>query len=272
MAAPVNSVLPAITGTVEVGQTLTVSQGTWTGADSYAYSWTRDGVLIPGATAATHVITRSDLLTVLVGRVTATNIDGNTIADSAGTTPVPSTLIVEDGTQVAGADSYVSLVEIALYHSKNSNAAWAAATPEAQESAARSSTRYVDGNYRLRLKGQKVYPLTQSLEWPRVGVRVVDPQLYYDVPASFYDSQYSGFIGITTIPQRLKDAQCELALNALAGDLSTSVDVSIKRRKIDVLETEYFQGITPGQASYPVVDQLLSDYLKPVGSQDVQRG
>lgn len=59
--APVNTVAPAITGTPTVGQTLTVSNGTWTNTPtSYTYQWQvsfapGDYTNIPGATAATYV-------------------------------------------------------------------------------------------------------------------------------------------------------------------------------------------------------------------------
>ena len=41
-AVPTNSVLPAITGTAAVGQTLTTSDGTWTESPtSFTYEWLR---------------------------------------------------------------------------------------------------------------------------------------------------------------------------------------------------------------------------------------
>jgi len=39
--APSNTVLPSISGTVQSGQTLTASSGTWSGASSYNYQWQR---------------------------------------------------------------------------------------------------------------------------------------------------------------------------------------------------------------------------------------
>jgi hypothetical protein len=69
----------------------------------------------------------------------------------------------------------------------------------------------------------------------------------------------------------LKDAQCELALLALSSSLTNSVDMSIKREKIDVIETEYFQGMKQGQTAYPHIDNLLSDYLN-TSSTDLLRG
>ena len=54
-APPVNTSVPFITGATLRGNTLTAAPGTWTGPGiSYAYQWQRDGVDIPGATAATY--------------------------------------------------------------------------------------------------------------------------------------------------------------------------------------------------------------------------
>lgn len=62
---PVNDTLPAITGTVEVGSVLTVSNGTWTnGTDpkeyTYTYQWYRSGVPIPEATSQTYELDIDD--------------------------------------------------------------------------------------------------------------------------------------------------------------------------------------------------------------------
>lgn len=62
---PVNATLPVITGTVEVGSVLTVSNGTWTdGTDpkeyTYTYQWYRAGVPIPEATSQTYELDIDD--------------------------------------------------------------------------------------------------------------------------------------------------------------------------------------------------------------------
>lgn len=180
-------------------------------------------------------------------------------------------LTIETGTASATSNSYISAADATTYHSARGNTLWTGAD-SVKEAALLKAAAYLDGHYRKRWKGQKVYPITQAMEWPRVGVRVVDtPQPYHDVPPSFYDNAYSGFLAITTIPQRLKDAQCELALRALTGELSADGTGNIKREKVDVLETEYFAGTVPKQV-FPVVDQLLSDYLTPLGCGSVTRG
>lgn len=62
---PVVATTPTITGTVEVGSVLTVSNGTWTnGSDpkeyTYTYQWYRSGVPIPEATNQTYELDIDD--------------------------------------------------------------------------------------------------------------------------------------------------------------------------------------------------------------------
>lgn len=89
-AAPVNTVAPVISGTTEVGQTLTSTAGTWTGnpTPTYAYQWLDDAVAIPGATSATYLLTSSEVGGTITCRVTATNSEGSADATSAGVGPV----------------------------------------------------------------------------------------------------------------------------------------------------------------------------------------
>ena len=69
-----STVLPAISGTPEVGLTVTASAGTWTQTpDSVLYQWKRAGVDISGATSSTYVLQVADVGTGSVTvRVTAT--------------------------------------------------------------------------------------------------------------------------------------------------------------------------------------------------------
>ena len=89
-AAPTNTVLPAITGTAEVGETLTVSNGTFTGdvTITYAYQWYAGGVAISGATASTFDLTAAQNGKIITARVTATNDAGTAFAFSDATSAV----------------------------------------------------------------------------------------------------------------------------------------------------------------------------------------
>ena len=74
---PANLTPPAITGTPTVGQTLSVSNGTWTNSPtSFAYQWRRNGSNIAGATANTYALASDDAGTMISCLVTATNADG----------------------------------------------------------------------------------------------------------------------------------------------------------------------------------------------------
>lgn len=87
---PVNTVLPAITGTAKVGQTLTVSNGTWTSTTTPTFTrqWKAAGVNIAGATGATYVPVTGDIGKAITCAVTATNTGGSTTATSAATVAV----------------------------------------------------------------------------------------------------------------------------------------------------------------------------------------
>ncbi|PWL18993.1 hypothetical protein DKP76_07130 [Falsochrobactrum shanghaiense] len=91
--APANTVAPAITGTATVGQTLTVTNGTWTGTPTptYARQWYADDVAIEGATATTYALTAAEEGAVITVVVTATNAAGSVTAASNATVPVATT-------------------------------------------------------------------------------------------------------------------------------------------------------------------------------------
>lgn len=83
-AAPTNSGEPQLSGTATAGQTLTTSNGTWTGSPtSYAYQWLRCDTAgancadIAGATKTTYAVTSDDVGKRLRARVIATNADGS---------------------------------------------------------------------------------------------------------------------------------------------------------------------------------------------------
>lgn len=92
-AAPSNTVAPTVTGTPKVGQTLSVSNGTWSNSPtSYSYQWQRctSGTCtnIAGATTQTYVVKSADAGRTLRAVVTATNADGSSTANSNQTSVV----------------------------------------------------------------------------------------------------------------------------------------------------------------------------------------
>jgi hypothetical protein len=88
VSAPVNSAPPVISGTPQVGQTLTASNGTWTGSPTFADQWLLGGSPISGATGATFVPVTGDIGGMLSVTITATNGGGSTPATSAAVGPI----------------------------------------------------------------------------------------------------------------------------------------------------------------------------------------
>ena len=82
VAAPSNSVAPALSGTPYVGQTLTTTNGTWTGSPTFTYQWLRDGVGISGATAQSYALVSADAPHSVSCVVTANNVGGSATANS----------------------------------------------------------------------------------------------------------------------------------------------------------------------------------------------
>lgn len=107
-AAPINTVAPVVSGTATVGQTLSTTDGTWTGAPAptFTYQWQRTGVNIGGATSSTYVLDAADYANTIRCVVTATNViapsgvaaNSNSTASVAGTAPVNTVAPVVSGT------------------------------------------------------------------------------------------------------------------------------------------------------------------------------
>lgn len=87
---PLNIVPPTISGTAQVGEVLTATEGTWLyKPTSLAYAWEADGTPIGGATASTFTPTVAEVGAVITVVVTATNANGSsTPAESAATAAV----------------------------------------------------------------------------------------------------------------------------------------------------------------------------------------
>jgi len=88
---PSSTAAPAVSGTPNVGQVLTVSNGTWNHVPTgYAYSWQRCASAagagcsgISGQTASTYTVTRDDVGKFLIASVTATSLNGPSQASTA---------------------------------------------------------------------------------------------------------------------------------------------------------------------------------------------
>lgn len=152
-----------------------------------------------------------------------------------------ATIIVEDGSQVAGANSYMTEAELVTY------AADRGVTLTGDTSVLLiQAMDYIEG---LNFKGYKTI-VDQNLEWPRSYV-VIDGWNEVDSDE---------------IPQALKNG---LAATAIAIDQGNSplqvYQRSTVREKVDVLEVEYQAG-SSSQNIDPNISNALKDLLRSGGS------
>ena len=159
-------------------------------------------------------------------------------------------LIVEDGTGMANAESYISVVDADTYHANLGNTAWASLTTTVKEQLLRKATNYMVQVYRSAWAGIRIND-TQSLDFPRYLVPKYDNGAMY----SYYDEK--------SVPKEVKDACCEFALKANAGSLAPDLDRLTKREKVGVLEVEYDNAKGLPYVQYRAMDNLLYPLLKP---------
>ena len=153
-------------------------------------------------------------------------------------------LVIENGSLVLGANSFVDVAAVRTYanaRAANSLPADDITGNAAIEAACIIAVDYLE-SFRDEYKGTKVDPATQTLQWPRRGA-LLDG---WELP-------------ITTIPELLKNAQCQLVIEYLAGvDLTpTGNGKEIIREKVDVIETQYAEGTNTNSQPYFTKDPTL---------------
>lgn len=143
------------------------------------------------------------------------------------------TLIVEDGSGLPDAASYVAPADADEYHATRGTVAWSTATAEARSAALVRATDYADAAY---VYTGKRATGTQALEWPRTG---------------------GGAPG--GIPRSLRHAVCELAVRALAGGLTPDGSAAVVEETIGPITTRYSE--RSAGRPYPHVDRLVRPLL-----------
>lgn len=254
MPSPANTTAPVLSGTQEVGYTLTCSTGAWShGVDSYAYQWQEQKAGehpyedILGATSNSYLVIASDQAHLIRCKVIATNQDGSTIAYSDATVAIPNDwLVVEDGTGKDDSNTYASLEYADNYFAVRNNAEWAALNIGQRKASLISGAAYIDLK---NFTGQK-NTLEQAMQWPRTGAKV------------------DGFsIESSSIPKQLKDANCEAALRASSEPLIADIEPgNITDETVDVITVTYSDYSNNGQKSYPYIDALLRKFVLSGGN------
>lgn len=151
-------------------------------------------------------------------------------------------LIVEDGTVVAGAESYISVADADTWHDDRGNTAWAALSTAAKEAALRKATDYMLQVYGRRWAGDRV-DADQGLDWPRSGVEAHG----FDVASD-------------AVPAAVARACAELALRASTADLTPDVTRVTLRETVGPISVEYDPNGSP-LPDYQSIDNMLAPYL-----------
>lgn len=145
-------------------------------------------------------------------------------------------LVLEDGTGLTNAESYVDESYVNAYFLKRGNTEWDSITNK--ESRIVLAMDFIENNYTYL--GTKLVS-TQSLSFPRL----ID--------------------GETVYPIAIKNALCELALKANNGDLLQDTGKTTIREKVGTLEVEY-DANQDDLTSYNYVNKLLAPYLVSTSS------
>lgn len=130
-------------------------------------------------------------------------------------------LVQEDGSNVAGANTYALVVDLDGYATLRGIELPAGAADK--EVLLIKAMDYVEAQEK-RFKGMRKY-VSQELAWPRYGVWV------------------NGFLlPSDKIPKQLIAAQCQLAVDVMTLDLQPNAAVdsrSVRKEKVGPIETEY---------------------------------
>lgn len=167
-------------------------------------------------------------------------------------------LIVEDGSIVQGAESYVSVDNADIYLNARGMGNWSILTVDQKEQALRRATDFMLGRYRGQWKGSKV-KYEQDLDWPRVGVTPDDAQTPFSLQVG-YGYGYMYVIPYTSVPKEVKNACCELALRAASGPLLEDIQQRVIQETVGPITTKYDPN-SPQYVQYAQVDAILKPLL-----------
>lgn len=170
--------------------------------------------------------------------------------------------VVEDGTGKSDANSYCSIAYADAYHADVTGSAdWAGATESAKQSALLRATQYLDLQYGSWWRGYRANGFgadddtEQALDWPRIQA--------YDQDGWPYDED--------TLPTRLLQATCEMALAFLKGDdpLATIADPgALASESVTVgpiRESKTYIGGKPYGYVYRKIDALIRPLITDGG-------
>jgi hypothetical protein len=175
-------------------------------------------------------------------------------------------MIVEDGSIVADANSYITVAFADDYHEKRGNTTWATMTVGEKEASIIRATDYIEQAYNQRWKGRVVDPL-QSLDFPRAFVNLSDVSGFSNAQYDFIGGVY--FLPNNVIPKELKNASAEMAFKAARGELSPDLEPTgnVIAESVDgAVSVSYSDRNTPRFKVFRAIDNMLSHLLKSNGT------
>lgn len=165
------------------------------------------------------------------------------------------TLIVEDGTGRADAESLTSVAFADAYHASLGNAGWAALSTPVKEQNLRKGTRYMQGEYAGRWSGTKVRGV-QALDHPRSNMPLRDGPGQLVGVVEFWP--------FDTVALAVQQACADLALMANDGELAPVLTRGILSETVGPISTTY----DPSSSRVPLyraVDMALKPFMKNGG-------
>ena len=145
------------------------------------------------------------------------------------------TLVKEDGTGMADANSYASAADGDAYHDGHLYAsAWTAATAANKEKALVMASRLIDAEYQFN--GFKASG-GQALQWPRISCPDPDVNATELVGILWRAGNY---VDSNIVPKAVVDATCELARELLVADRTAAPPgEGLKYENVGTTQTGY---------------------------------
>ena len=160
-------------------------------------------------------------------------------------------LIVETGTGVAGANTYVTQADLDAFWSQRGNPSFGTMAADSVEILVTQAMDLFHALFGSRLRGRRV-KVDQSLEFPR---------------ADLYDNE--GLLRpMTTVPPEVKKVLCLLVQKAIDGETIPDSDAStaaVKKQRQKVgdleIETEYTSGGQKVGKTFTEIEMILAPVL-----------
>jgi len=148
---------------------------------------------------------------------------------------------VEDGSGLAGANSYVSVADSDTYFTDRNNTTWTGSTDAAKQAALVKATQFVDSM--VDFVGTKNSG-TQALKWPRTGA---------------YDGD-NYLLSSTEVPGRVEDCVCEFANHVISGtDLIDVYTKGVIEERVEGAVSIKYDKSSPDFTRYSDIWAIISD-------------